>query len=78
MLLDRFNRKSDIVSQATNAKVKFPVVKSLDDIEQLRELFNVFACNTRLIQSTGTRIDTFSLIFIPILLQKAPCEIVRD
>ena len=78
MLLDRFDRKSDIVSLGTNAMMNFPAVKSLHDIVQLRELVDVFACNTRLIQYTGTEIDTFSPILIQILLQKVPCEIVRD
>lgn len=75
LLKERFGRPELIISSHMNKLLKLESVKSVNNIHDLRKLYDSIEVQVRSLQSLGVKTESYATLLYPIIFQKIPLEI---
>ena len=75
ILRTRYGNKQIIISHYMDILLKLPVAPSLNDLRNLRQIYDTIESNVRDLQSLGIHADSYGNLLIPVMFSKLPEEL---
>ncbi|XP_020611283.1 uncharacterized protein LOC110049797 [Orbicella faveolata] len=75
ILEERYGNKQLIISSHVDNLLKLPVVSSVNDVKDIRQLYDKTEIHIRGLQALGVEAQQYGSFFVPVLLSKVPQEL---
>ena len=75
ILRDRFGKPQLLMSNHIDALLKLPIVSSVREMKNLRDLYDKIEINIRSLKALGIESESFGNLLVPVVMEKIPSEL---